>query len=60
MSFEELTNLTLNTLKSVIEGEITADQFEISMIKTEDKVWKLLTVEENQQLLDALPAVVEE
>jgi proteasome alpha subunit len=60
MTFEELTNLTLNTLKSVIEGEITADQFEISMIKTEDKVWKLLTVEENQQLLDVLPAAVEE
>ncbi|UYP46269.1 Proteasome subunit alpha [Candidatus Lokiarchaeum ossiferum] len=54
MSLEELKKLTINTLKEVVEGDFETDRFEIAMISTEDKLWKLLSVEENQALLDSL------
>ena len=55
-SFDELQLMTLETLKEVMDGDIEADRFEIAIISTKEKQWRLLSQKENQQLLDKLPA----
>lgn len=44
--------LIIDVLKEVSEDELTAEKFEIAMISQENKAWKLLSLEENQALLE--------
>ncbi|MHA1888101.1 MAG: hypothetical protein ACTSX0_08735, partial [Promethearchaeota archaeon] len=54
MSFEELQLLTIRTLKEVIEGDLDSNRFEIAVIDAKDRKWKLLSIKENQTLLEKI------
>ena len=54
VSFEELKLMTIQTLKEVMDGDIEGERFEVAVISIEDKKWRLLSQEENQELLDKL------
>ena len=54
LSLTDLQMLTLKALREVMEGDLTAERFEVAMIPADTPEWRLLTTEENQALLDQL------
>lgn len=56
VSFEELKLLTIRTLKEVIEGDLDETRFEIAVIQVGEEQHRILSLEENKELLDKLAA----
>ena len=54
MTFDELINLTLNSLKGCIDEDLSKDALRIGYIKSEDKKFKLCSKEEIDGFLKAL------
>jgi len=55
MTLEEAKILALQVLRQVMEEKLTSKNVEIGIIKTEDKKFRFLSVDEIQQLIDILP-----
>jgi len=53
-TFSEMLLLTIRSLKEVVEGEFDEDKFEIAVIEKKDRLWRLLSIDENRQLLEQL------